>query len=152
MAVTFVLTITATANWIIDYYVLVPLGVGYLRFVIFIIVIAAMVQIVEMFMERFSPTLYNALGIFLPLITVNCAILGVSLFMILREYTFIKAVAFGFGGGVGWSLAIIAMASIRNRLQFSNVPRQLQGAGITMIIAGMMALGFMGFAGMVPVQ
>ena len=151
-AVTFVLTITSMVNWIINNYILVPFGVEYLQFVVFIIVIASLVQIVEMFVERVSPTLYNALGIFLPLITVNCAILGVSLFMILRNYNFIKAVSYGFGGGLGWSLAIISMASIRNRLQYADIPRQLQGPGITMITAGLMALGFIGFTGIVNIQ
>ena len=148
IAVTFVITLTSSINWLLYNYILVPYEVEYLQYVSFIIVIAATVQVVEMVMEQFSPVLYINLGVFLPLITVNCAILGVSLFMIVRDYTFIENLAFGFGGGVGWFVAIMAMAGIRTRLRFSNVPEALKGPGITMIITGIMALGFMGFAGM----
>jgi len=149
MAVTFVITLTAALNWILFHYVLIPFKVEYLQYVIFIIVIAATVQIVELVIERFSPVLYINLGVFLPLITVNCAILGLSLFMVVRDYTFLESVVFGFGGGLGWLIAIMAMAGIRTRLRFSNVPEALKGPGITMIVTGIMALGFMGFAGMV---
>ncbi len=148
MAVTFVITLTAALNWLVFHFLLVPFDVEYLQYVTFIIVIAATVQIVELVIERFSPVLYINLGVFLPLITVNCAILGLSLFMIVREYSFAQSVVFGFGGGIGWLVAIMAMAGIRTRLRFSNVPEALQGPGITMIITGIMALGFMGFAGM----
>lgn len=149
MAVTFVITLTAGLNWLVYHCILVPCKVEYLQYVTFIIVIAATVQIVELVIERFSPVLYINLGVFLPLITVNCAILGLSLFMIVRDYTFWESIVFGFGGGVGWLVAIMAMAGIRTRLRFSNVPEALKGPGITMIITGLMAMGFMGFAGMV---
>jgi len=106
-----------------------------------------MVQIVEMVIDRFSPKLYTALGIFLPLIAVNCSILGASLFMAEREYAFGESVVFGLGSGIGWALAIVAMAAIRKKLEYSNIPRSLQGLGITMIITGLMAMAFMCFAG-----
>lgn len=147
-AVIFVMTATSVLNWVVYYMVLEPLGITHLRFIVFIIVIAAFVQIVEMIIERVSERLYAALGIFLPLITVNCAILGVTLFMVIREYTFGTGVAYGLGGGVGWTLAIVAMAGIRQNLARARVPRGLEGAGITLIVAGMMALAFMGFNGM----
>jgi len=115
-------------------------------------VIAAFVQFVEMFVERFSPTLYYALGIFLPLITVNCAILGASLFMVIRKYTFLQSLGFGFGAGVGWALAIILIAGLRQKMVYSNVPRPFQGVAIAMVITGVMAMAFMGFAGMVSIQ
>lgn len=148
MAVTFVMTIAAAATWPIYHKLLIPFQVEYLQYVIFILVIAALVQIVEMVIERSSPTLYNSMGVFLPLITVNCAILGVTLFMIVRDYTYIESLVYSFGSGIGWGLAILAMAAIRERLRFANVPEGLKGPGITMIIAGLMAMGFMGFAGM----
>ena len=152
MAVVFVMTCTSVLNWLIYYHVLVPLDIVYLRFIAFIIVIAAFVQLVEMVIERVSDTLYSALGIFLPLITVNCAILGTSLFMVIREYTFLSSLAFGAGSGIGWALAIVAMAGIRTKLNIrSKVPFGLTGAGITLIIAGIMALAFMGFAGMINI-
>ena len=166
IAVTFVLTSTCALNWAINAYMLQPgalvwlLGSGiagqinleFLQFITFIAVIAAFVQLVEMIIERFSPTLYYALGIFLPLITVNCAILGSSLFMIFRHYTFMQSVAFGFGSGIGWLMAILLLAGIQQRLQFANVPKPLQGVGVTMIVTGIMAMAFMGFTGMVAVQ
>ena len=113
----------------------------------FIIIIAAFVQFVEMVIDRFSPPLYQRLGVFLPLITVNCAILGASLFMVIRNYSFIVTVGYGLGSGIGWFLAIIAMAGIRQRLANERIPRGLQGPGITLIIAGLMALAFIGFTG-----
>ena len=152
IAVIFVMTITAAINWPIYYKVLVPLEVEFLYFVLFIITIAALVQFVEMVTERFLPVLQVTLGVFLPLITVNCAILGISLFMILRKYSYLQSVIFALGSGVGWMIAIIAMSGIRNKLIFSDVPRALKRPGITMIIAGIMALAFMGFAGMVGIQ
>jgi len=156
-AVIFVLTITTPANWAINYFLLnkgalawagIPdVDLSFLSFIAFIAVIAAMVQIVEMVIDRFSPKLYSALGIFLPLIAVNCAILGSSLFMAEREYTFGESVVFGLGSGIGWALAIVAMAAIRKKLEYSNIPKSLRGLGITMIITGLMAMGFMCFAG-----
>ena len=129
-----------------------PLGLTILQFIVFIAVIAAFVQFVEMFVERFSLKLYHALGIFLPLITVNCAILGVSLFMIIRSYTFAQSVAFGFGGGLGWTLAIVLIAGLRQKMGYSDVPRPFRGVAIAMVITGVMAMAFMGFAGMVNIQ
>ncbi|MDD2455442.1 MAG: Rnf-Nqr domain containing protein [Kiritimatiellae bacterium] len=149
-AVIFVTAATSVINWLVYAFILVPLDLVYLRFIVFIVVIAAFVQLVEMIIERVSEPLYNALGIFLPLITVNCAILGVSLFMVIREYTFTQAAGYGLGSGAGWALAIVAMAGIRQRLaQRSRIPRGLEGPGIALIIAGTMALAFMGFNGMI---
>jgi Na+-transporting NADH:ubiquinone oxidoreductase subunit E len=151
-AVTFVLTLTTALNYCLYYYLLVPWHLEFLSFIVFIAVIAAFVQFVEMFVERFSPKLYFSLGIFLPLITVNCAILGASLFMVIREYSFVQSVGFGFGAGLGWALAIILMAGLRQKMNYSNVPRVFQGVAIVMIITGVMAMTFMGFAGMVSIQ
>ena len=157
MAVVFVLTITTPVNWVI-YNLLLKKGalgwaglagvdLSFLSFIAFIAVIAAMVQVVEMVIDRFSPALYAALGIFLPLIAVNCSILGASLFMAERDYSFGESVVFGFGSGLGWALAIIAMSAIRKKLGYSNVPPALRGLGITMMLTGLMAMGFMCFAG-----
>jgi len=150
-AVVFVMTTTSALNWLAYHYILVPFDLTYLRFVVFIVIIAAFVQIVEMIIERVSDKLYIALGIFLPLITVNCAILGVSLFMVIRDYTFINSLFFGLGSGIGWMIAIMAMAGIRQKMTRSRVPRALAGAGIALIIAGIMALAFMGFSGMIKI-
>jgi len=151
IAVTFVMTCTTAINFGI-YQVLAAWGMEHLQYIIFITVIAAFVQFVEMFVERFSPKLYCTLGIFLPLITVNCAILGVSLFMIIREYSFIQSVAFGFGAGVGWMLAILLMAGLRKKMGYSNVPKPFECLAIAMLVTGVMAMAFMGFAGMVALQ
>ena len=148
IAVTYVMTLTAALNWLIFHYLLVPFQIEFMTFIIYIVTIAATVQAVEIIIDRYFPVLYVMMGIFLPLITVNCAILGACLFMNLREYNFIQAVVYAFSSGIGWSLAIIAMAGIRKKLRFSDIPAGLEGPGITMIIAGFMALGFMGFAGM----
>ncbi len=147
IAVIIVMTVTAAANWAISNLVLIPLGIEFLEFLIFIITIATLVQIIEMFLDRYSPMLYHAFGIFLPLITVNCAILGVSLFASLRSYTFVQTVLFGFGSGVGWLLAIVAMGGLRKKLVFSNPPKNFGVSGITAILAGLMALAFIGFTG-----
>jgi Na+-transporting NADH:ubiquinone oxidoreductase subunit E len=149
-AVVFVMAMTNALNWPIHYYVLVPLGLTYLGFIVYIIVIAASVQLVEMIVERVSETLYQNLGIFLPLITVNCAVFGAVLFMFIRKYTFLASLAYGVGGGLGWALAIVAMAGLRAKMSRARVPRGLEGAGITLIITGIMALAFMGFSGMIP--
>jgi Na+-transporting NADH:ubiquinone oxidoreductase subunit E len=146
-AVIFVMTCTCALNWMVYRWILVPLHLEFFRFIIFIIVIAAFVQFVEMVIERYSQRLYQTLGIFLPLITVNCAILGACLFMIIRDYSLIVTIGYGLGSGIGWYLAIIAMAGIRQRLNNDLVPRGLQGPGITLIIAGLMALAFIGFTG-----
>jgi len=157
IAVIFVLTVTAPINWFINQYILLPgslsfiglpdVDLTFLSFITFISVIAAAVQLIEMIIEKISPSLYMALGIFLPLIAVNCAVLGVSLFMVEREYTLIETIVFSSGSGIGWWLAIIAMASIREKIKYSNVPKNLRGLGITMITTGLMAIGFMCFAG-----
>ncbi len=152
IAVTFVTTCTTALNYLIYVFVLVPWGLDHLTFIIFIAVIAAFVQFVEMFIERFSPKLYHALGIFLPLITVNCAILGASLFMVIRRYSFIQSVGFGFGAGVGWAMAIILMAGLRQKMGYSNIPQPFRGVAIAMVMTGVMAMAFMGFAGMVTIQ
>lgn len=152
MAVTVVLTITTALNWVVLNYVLIPLNLEYLRFIIFIVVIAAIVQMLEMIIDRVSQTLYISLGIFLPLITVNCAILGVSLFMEIRNYNFWQTLIYGFGSGLGWWLAIMALSAIRKKTDKAPVPSGLQGAGITMITIGFMAMAFLGFSGMLQVQ
>lgn len=150
-AVVFVMTVTSVLNWLVYYYILVPLHLTSFNLIVFIIVIAAFTQIVEMVIERVSTPLYVALGIFLPLITVNCAILGASLFMLIREYTFAQSFFYGLGSGIGWMLAILAMAGIRQNMKRSKLPKGLEGAGITLIIAGIMALAFMGFSGMIAI-
>ena len=160
VAVIFVLLITVPVNFLVEHYVLkkgalIWLGEGFadvdlsfLTFMVFIAVIAAIVQLVEMVIEKFSPSLYNSLGIFLPLIAVNCAILGAALFMQEREYqTVVEATVFGVGSGVGWMLAIVSLAAIREKLKYSNVPDPLKGLGITFILTGLMAIAFMGFMG-----
>jgi Na+-transporting NADH:ubiquinone oxidoreductase subunit E len=155
MAVIFVLGITMPINWLINEYLLSENGwfgqdLTFLRFILFIAVIASMVQLVEMVVEKFSPSLYAALGIFLPLITVNCAILGGSLFMVSREYNFSESVAFGLGGGFGWLLAIVAIASIREKIKYSHVPAPLRGLGMAFILTGLMGIAFMSLLGIDP--
>lgn len=152
LAVIFVLGITIPVNWMIHEFLLKPTGffgvdLTFLNFIVFIAVIASMVQLVEMIVERFFPPLYVSLGIFLPLITVNCSILGGSLFMVSREYEFGQATAFGLGSGFGFFLAIIAIAAIREKIKYSAVPAPLRGLGIAFIITGLMGVAFMGFMG-----
>lgn len=157
LAVVFVLTITAPVNWALHHYFLqdgalawagLPdVNLSYLNFIAFIAVIAAMVQLVEMVMDRFLPTLYISLGIFLPLIAVNCAILGGSLFLVERQYTFGESAVFGFGSGLGFFLAITSMAAIRHKLRYSDVPKGLRGLGITMLLTGLLSMAFMAFSG-----
>ncbi len=163
LAVIFVNIITVPVNWLLDEYVLkegalaswIPGSLGnlaevnlsFLQFIMFIATIAAMTQLVEMVIEKFSPALYGSLGIFLPLIAVNCAILGSSLFMAQRDYTLSEATVFGFGSGVGWFLAIVAIAAIREKLKYSDVPDGLRGLGITMLLTGLMGIAFMSFMG-----
>jgi len=163
-AVIFVLTITAPANWTIHNYLLKDgalawlnpdygidgnktIDLSFLNSIIFIAVIAAMVQLVEMTLDRFAPRLHMSLGIFLPLIAVNCAILGGSMFLVEREYTFIESTVYGFGSGVGFFLAIASMATIRHRIRYSNVPIHLRGIGITMLLTGLVSMAFMAFSG-----
>ena len=160
IAVTFVLTITLPVNWLLENYVLKPgalawlgeefvdVDLSFLSFIMFIAVIASMVQLIEMIVEKFAPALYSALGIFLPLIAVNCSILGGSLFMQERAFgTIAEAVVYGVGSGVGWFLAIVAIAAIREKIRYSNVPAPLRGLGITFIITGLMGIAFMSFMG-----
>ncbi len=148
VALTFVVFATTVIDYLIYHFVLVPLGLEFLSFIVFMAVIAGFVQFVEMFVERFSPPLYYALGIFLPLITVNCVVLAASLFMVLRKYNFAQTTFYGLGAGLGWALAINLMAGLREKMGYSNVPRTLRGTGIVMLIAGVIAMTFMGFAGM----
>ncbi len=160
IAVIFVLVITVPVNFLLEQYILkkgalvwlsdsfADLDLSFLSFIMFIAVIASIVQLVEMIIEKFSPALYNSLGIFLPLIAVNCAILGASLFMQEREYANIgEAAVFGLGSGIGWLLAIVALAAIREKMRYSNVPAPLRGLGITFILTGLMGIAFMSFLG-----
>ena len=159
-AVIFVLGITCPANNLIYTYLLAEgalswtgiealetVNLEFLSFLSFIGTIAAMVQIVEMVLDKYFPTLYNNLGVFLPLIAVNCAILGASLFMVERDYTFVESTVFGLGNGIGWLLAVVALAALREKMRYSDVPPALRGLGITFILTGLMAIGFMAFAG-----
>lgn len=156
-AVIFVQAITVPANWLVYRWLLAPgalawvgldtIDLSFLKLVTFIAVIAGMVQVIEMVIDRFSPLLYNALGVFLPLITVNCAILGGSLFMVERNYSFAQAVVYGVGSGAGWALAIVTMACIQEKLRYADVPEGLKGFGINMIVTGLMAMAFMMFSG-----
>ena len=148
LAVTFVMSITAVVSWLINNLILIPYDLDYLQIVSFILVIASLVQLVEMFIRKISPPLYQALGIYLPLITTNCAIMGLALIAALNEYSFVETVIFGFGSGLGFTLAIILMAGIREQLDLADVPEPLKGAGIALIVAGIMALAFNGFIGM----
>ncbi len=159
MAVIFVLGVTVPINWLIQNYVLNAgalawigddfknVDLNFLQFIIFICVIAAVVQLTEMAVEKFSPALYGTLGIFLPLIAVNCSILGGALFMVGRPYNLAEATVFGFGSGIGWMLAIVALAGVREKMKYSNVPAPLRGLGITFILVGLMSLGFLSFLG-----
>lgn len=157
LAVILVLTIATPLNWLIRKFLLAPgalgwlgleqLDLSFLTFICFIAVIASLVQIVEMVVDRFFPVLYNSLGIFLPLITVNCAILGASLFMVERQYTLVESTVYGTSSGVGWALAIMSLAAIRKKIRYSNVPEGLRGLGIAFIITGLMAIGFLCFSG-----
>lgn len=159
VAVVFVLGITVPINWLIQKYVLNPgaltwlgadfanVDLNFLQFIVFISVIAAVVQLTEMAVEKFSPALYSTLGIFLPLIAVNCSILGGALFMVGRPYNFAEAAVFGVGSGIGWLLAIVALAGVREKMKYSNVPAPLRGLGITFILVGLMSFGFLSFLG-----
>ena len=151
-AVTFVMTATCAINYLVNRFVLEPSGLEHLRYIAFIVVIAAFVQIIEMVIDRASPALYHALGIFLPLITVNCAILGSNLFMVVRNYDFPRAVAYGAGSGAGWTLAILALAGIRQKISKDNVPNALFGPALAFVITGIMALAFTGFTGMIAIE
>lgn len=148
-ATTFVLTLTAMASYVVHKAVLIPLGLEYLRTISFILVIAAVVQFTKMFIEKTSPLLYRVLGVFLPLITTNCAVLGVALQNAARDVNFAQASLYGFGAGAGFSLVLILFSAMRERLAVADIPLPFQGAAIAMITAGLMSLAFMGFAGLV---
>jgi len=159
IAVIFVIGITVPINWIIQNEILIPGSLGwlhpsladvdlsFLQFIVFISVIAAVVQLTEMAVEKLSPALYGTLGIFLPLIAVNCSVLGAALFMVGRPYDLAEASVFGLGSGIGWMVAIVALAGIREKMKYSNVPAPLRGLGITFILVGLMSLGFLSFLG-----
>ena len=159
IAVVFVIGVTVPINWLIQHYVLNTgalawlgpefsnIDLGFLQFIVFISVIAAIVQLTEMAVEKFSPALYGTLGIFLPLIAVNCSVLGAALFMVSRPYNLAEATMYGFGSGIGWMLAIVALAGVREKMKYSNVPAPLRGLGITFLLVGLMSFGFLSFLG-----
>lgn len=151
-AVVMVLFITNTVNWLLNKYIIMPLGIEYLSFIVYIMVIAAIVQILEMFFDRYMPDLHAKLGIFLPLITVNCAVLGATLFQDIRNYSFLQTVVFNLGSGIGWWMAICMLAAIKEKVAKNKMPRGLQGIGISFIITGIMALAFIGFSGIFIIQ
>jgi len=149
MATTFVLTLASASSYLVETYLLAPLGIGYLRTLAFLLVIAVVVQFTEMVVHKTSPTLYRLLGIFLPLITTNCAVLGVALLNLTEQHNFIESLIYGFGAAVGFSLVLILFAAMRERLAAADVPTPFKGASIAMITAGLMSLAFMGFSGLV---
>ncbi len=149
LATTFVMVVASTVSWLIQNFILAPYNLPYLQNVAFILVIASMVQLVEMFINKASPSLYKAMGIFLPLITTNCAILGMALLLVMRSYSFGHSIIFGLGAGVGFTLALVLLAGIREELEFADIPDALKGAGIAFIIAGLLSMAFGGFAGLV---
>lgn len=149
LATTFVLTLSAVCSWLVNEYLLVPLGIEYLRTIAFILVIAVVVQFTETVMHKTSPVLYQVLGIFLPLITTNCAVLGVALLNLQEKRSLVEATLFGFGAAIGFSLVLILFAAMRERVAVADVPQPFQGSAIALITAGLMSLAFMGFAGLV---
>ena len=148
MAVTFVMTVSSAATWLVYTFVLVPFQLEYLKTIAFILVIAGLVQFIEMFLHRFVPALYSSLGIFLPLITTNCAVLGAALTNIQNGYNFIESVAFGFSAALGFTMAIVIFAGVRARLRFATPPKPFRGMPIALVTAGLIAMAFMGFSGM----
>jgi len=148
-AATFVMTLTALITWLVNHYIIIASGFTFLQYVAFILVIASLVQFVEMFLKKFFPALYRALGIYLPLITTNCAILGLALLGAMRKYNLIENIFFGFGAGIGFTLALVAMAGIREELEKADIPEGLKGVGIALITAGLMSFAFLGFAGII---
>ena len=148
-AVTFVLAIASIAAYLIQYHILVPLHIEYMQTIVFILVIAALVQMVEIMLKKVSPALYQALGIFLPLITTNCAVLGVAILLVQKEYNLGEAVVYAVAVAVGFTLALVLFAGLRERLELENVPKALQGVPISLITAGILAMAFMGFSGLV---
>ena len=147
LAVTFVITLSSAATWVIYTYVLLPLQLAYLKTVAFILIIAALVQLIEMFLRRYIPALYQALGIYLPLITTNCAVLGVALLNIQKEYTFVYSVAYGFASAIGYLFAIVLFAGVRIRLRLADPPKAFAGLPLVLITAGLIAMAFSGFSG-----
>ena len=148
MAVVFVMGLSSMVTWLVNTFLLIPLGLEYMQTVAFILVIAALVQFVELFLKKFVPALYTALGIYLPLITTNCAVLGAALLNVQNDYNFIKSVAFGVFSGLGFTLAIVLFASVRERLEFSKFPKSFEGFPQALITAGLIAMAFMGFSGL----
>lgn len=149
MAVTFVMTIAAVVTWFIQYFILIPFGIEYLQTIAFILVIASLVQLVEMVIQKTSPVLYQSLGIFLPLITTNCAVLGLAVLNIQKGYSFLESVVFALGAAIGFTLAMVLFAGLRERTDLCPVPRSFRGTGIALVTAGLLSLAFMGFAGLV---
>lgn len=149
MAVTFVMALASVITYLVQYFILVPLQVEFLQTIAFILIIAALVQIVEMAIQKFSPSLYRGLGVYLPLITTNCAVLGVAILNITSEYNLLESLINGVGGALGFTLAIVLFAGIRERLEFSNIPKPLQGFPIALISAGLMSIAFLGFQGLI---
>ena len=148
MAVTFVITIASGITWLVYTLILKPLGLEYLQTIAFILIIASLVQFVEMAIQKTSPSLYKALGVFLPLITTNCAVLGVAILNIQAGYNFIETIVNGFGVAVGFSLALLLLAGIREKLEYANIPKNFKGVPIAFVTAGLLAMAFMGFSGM----
>jgi electron transport complex protein RnfA len=149
MAVIFVMTVASVVTWFIQYLILIPFGIEYLQTIAFILVIASLVQLVEMVIQKTSPVLYQSLGIFLPLITTNCAVLGVAVLNIQKDYTFLQSVVFSLGAGLGFTLAMVLFAGLRERIDLCPVPKSFQGTAIALVTAGLLSLAFMGFAGLV---
>ena len=149
MATTFVMVLSGAATWLVENYILVPFGLPFLQTLSYILIIASLVQVVEMFLQKTSPGLYRALGIFLPLITTNCAVLGLALMATQQSYSLIQTIVFALGTGAGFTLALTAMAGIREQMEFADIPKPLQGAVISLITAGLMSLAFMGFSGLI---
>ncbi|MBO5875660.1 MAG: electron transport complex subunit RsxA [Alistipes sp.] len=148
-AVTFVMSLTAVVAWCIQTYVLVPLGIEYMQTIVFILVIAALVQMVEIILKKISPSLYQALGIFLPLITTNCAVLGIAILMIQKEFSLLQSVVFSAATAIGFALALVLFAGIRERLEFEDVPEAMKGTPIALVTAALLAMAFLGFSGLV---
>ncbi len=148
-AVTFVMSLTAVVAWCIQTYVLVPLGIEYMQTIVFILVIAALVQMVEIILKKVSPSLYQALGIFLPLITTNCAVLGIAILMIQKEFSLLQSVVFSAATAIGFALAMVLFAGIRERLEFEDVPEAMKGTPIALVTAALLAMAFLGFSGLV---
>ncbi|PLX46595.1 MAG: electron transport complex subunit RsxA [Deltaproteobacteria bacterium] len=149
MAVIFVMTVASVVTWLIQRYLLEPFGLEYLQTIAFILVIASLVQLVEMVVQKVSPALYQALGIFLPLITTNCAVLGVAVLNIQKEFSFVETIVFSAGAALGFTLAIVLFAGLRERLELSDVPQAFRGTAVALVTAGLLSLAFMGFAGLV---